>query len=212
MDGVLLDTEPLYTEATNEVLREFGKVFDWSLKIELMGRNPLESARKLLSALEVPLTAEQFLERERPILERLFETAPEMRGARELVQRLAQTGKRLAIATSSARRMFEIKSSRHAWFSAFEVVVCGDHPAVREFKPAPDIFLAAARELGVGAERCLVIEDSLAGVEAARAAGMKVVAMPDRALSDARYRDADLVVRSHGELAARLFSAAHADA
>jgi pseudouridine-5'-monophosphatase len=210
MDGVLLDTEPLYTEATNEVLREFGKVFDWSLKVELMGRNPLESARMLLTALDVPLTPEQFLARERPILERLFQSAPEMNGARHLVAALAERGYDLAIATSSSRRMFELKSARHEWFSLFSVVVCGDHPSVKALKPEPDIFISAARELGVEPGRCLVIEDSLAGVEAARRAGARVVALPDRAVDASRYAGADLVVREHAELHARLFSPARA--
>lgn len=211
MDGVLLDTEPLYTAATNEVLGEFGKVFDWSLKLELMGRNPIESARRLLTTLDVPLTPEQFLKREHPILEELFRRAPAMSGARELVSALANRNYKLAIATSSSRRLFEIKSGNHSWFSIFDAVVCGDHREVKSFKPAPDIFLVAARELGARAERCLVVEDSLAGVEAARAAGMRVVALPDPAVDSARYEAADLVVRSHDQLLRRLFGAPQAN-
>ena len=200
MDGVLLDSERLYTEATNEVLREFGKVFDWPLKIELMGRSPVESARILLERLEVPLTPAEFLERERPILERLFRNVSAMQGAPELVSALTRRGYKLGIATSSSRRTFELKRLNHDWFSMFSVVVCGDHEGVKAFKPAPDIFLAAASELGVEPARCLVVEDSLAGVEAAQSAGMRVVALPDSALDPARYAAADLVVQSHDQL------------
>jgi pseudouridine-5'-monophosphatase len=83
-------------------------------------------------------------------------------------------------------------------------VVSGDHPDVRELKPAPDIFLTAARAISGPPERCLVLEDSPAGVSAGRAAGMTVIAIPDPALPDDRFPEADLLVRSYAELRALL--------
>jgi len=98
--------------------------------------------------------------------------------------------------------LYDLKTGHLPWFGLFSAVVTGDHPEVRALKPAPDIFLAAARAIGGSPARCLVIEDSLAGVLAARAAGMSVVALPDLALPSERFRDAQLIVRSYAELRA----------
>ena len=105
------------------------------------------------------------------------------------------------MATSSEGSLFELKSSRHRdWFAIFEAVVVGDDPRVAVGKPAPDIFLVAAEELHAEPGACIVFEDSPAGVAAARAAGMQVVAIPDPAMDREPYADADLVVSSFAEL------------
>lgn len=200
LDGVLLDTEPLYTEATRRIVEPYGKVFDWSIKGEMMGRASLESARYLIAALDLPISAEEYLARRRPILEELFATAGEIPGAQALVRALHARGVPLALATSSERSLCALKIAPHGWFSLFQSVVCGDDPGVERLKPAPDIFLAAARALGAAPEQCVVFEDSLAGVEAARAANMQVIALPDPNMDRRRFENADLVVGSYDEL------------
>jgi len=196
LDGVLLDTEPLYTRATQEVVDEFGVVFDWSVKSGMIGRSDLEGARHLVRALGIPLEPEEYLRRRKPILDRMFPTAPEMRGARALVERLSARGVPQGVATSSAEYQYRLKTAHHDWFVAFASVVCGDDPRVAAPKPAPDIFLVAAKALGADPDRCLVFEDSLSGVAAARAAGMQVVALPDREVDASAFGDADWVERS----------------
>jgi len=204
LDGVLLDTEKLYTQATQAVVGEFDKHFDWALKSQMMGRDELDAARVLVRELDLPISGEEYLRRQLPIAEALFRAATEIPGAEAFVESLSERGHVLAVGTSSTRRLYEIKTGHHPWFSRFAAVISGDHPEVRELKPAPDIFLAAARAIGADPSRCLVIEDSPAGVSAARAAGMSVVAIPDAALSGDRFAHADLVVRSYGELRERL--------
>lgn len=204
LDGVLLDTEKLYTEATQAVVGEYGKVFDWSLKAQMMGRHELEGAQLLVDALGLPISAEEYLRRQSPITEELFRSAAELPGAEAFVAVLAARGHALAVGTSSTRRLYDLKTGHLPWFSAFSAVVSGDHPEVRALKPAPDIFLAAARAIAGDPARCLVLEDSLAGVQAARAAGMTVIAIPDVALPAERFEQADLVVRSYAELRERL--------
>ena len=141
LDGVLLDTEPVYTRATQEVVGPYGKVFDWSIKGDMIGRSALEGARYLVSALELPISAEDYLERRKPWLERLFAEAPEMPGARRFVEALAAQCVPLAVATSSEAYLYGLKASGREWFGHFRVVVCGDDPRIVELKPAPDIFL-----------------------------------------------------------------------
>ena len=107
----------------------------------------------------------------------------------------------LAIATSTEAPLFAIKAARHRdWLSIFRAAVCGDDPRVARSKPAPDIFLAAAQDLGAPPAECLVFEDSPFGVEAARAAGMQVIALPDPAMDRARYTNADVVVAGFAAL------------
>lgn len=204
LDGVLLDTEGLYTQATQTVVGHFGKSFDWALKSRMMGRDALEAARVLVATLELPITAEEYLRRQQPLTEVLFRTATEIPGAQAFVTSLSERGHVLAVGTSSTLDHFQLKTGHHAWFSLFSAVVSGDHPEVRQLKPAPDIFLAAARAIGAEPSGCLVVEDSPAGVSAARAAGMTVVAIPDSALPDARFGEAHLIVRSYAELRERL--------
>jgi pseudouridine-5'-monophosphatase len=181
LDGVLLDTERLYTEATQAIVGRFGKTFTWAIKRDAMGRDAHVSARIVLERLGVPLTSDEFLAERGPLLEALVARCQAMDGAETFVRALVARGVPVAVATSSERRLYELKVRSHPWFDLFGVVVCGDDPRVSAKKPAPDIFLVAARDLGAEPRRCLVFEDSLAGVEAALAAGMRVVALPDAA-------------------------------
>jgi pseudouridine-5'-monophosphatase len=197
MDGVLLDTERLYTEATRAVVARHGKTYDWGLKAQLMGRPALEAAQRLVTALGLPLTPEEYLRESWTLLETLLPTADAMPGAVELTDALERCGVLQAVASSSPRHLFDLKTRRHRdWFARFSVIVLGDDPRVVRGKPAPDIFLVAAAELGAAPAACVVIEDSPAGIAAARAAGMQVVAVPDPALDPAGFSDADLIIPS----------------
>jgi pseudouridine-5'-monophosphatase len=197
MDGVLLDTERLYTEATQQIVGRFGKTFDWSVKGNMIGRPAGDSARYLVDVLGLPISPEEYL-REREVLFRtLMPTAEAMPGARALTAALRARSVPVAVATSSARPVYELKTTHHRpWFAGFDVVVTGDDPRVARGKPAPDIYLLAAHELGVAPARCVAVEDAPAGVDAARAAGMRVVAVPDPALGRERVAHADLVLET----------------
>jgi pseudouridine-5'-monophosphatase len=106
----------------------------------------------------------------------------------------------MAVATSSHRDQYEVKVGSHPWFESFQAIVCGDDPELGRLKPAPDIFLLAAARLVAAPESCLVVEDSPAGVEAARAAGMQVVAVPDPHVGPEPMAAADLVAAGMVEL------------
>ncbi|MFM8412847.1 MAG: HAD-IA family hydrolase [Alphaproteobacteria bacterium] len=197
MDGVLLDTERFYTEATQQIVGRFGHVFDWSLKSNMVGRPAIESARYLVDALRLPMSPEDYLSERESMLERLMPEADAMPGARELTVALASARVPQAVATSSHARFFDLKTSRHRdWFRTFTAIVLGDDPRVARGKPEPDIFLVAASDLGVAPAECVVVEDSPAGVQAARAAGMQVVGVPYPGLDPGKLADADLVLSS----------------
>ncbi len=196
MDGVLLDTERFYTQVTQEIVGRYGKTFDWSVKGNMIGRKALDSARYLVETLELPIAPEEYLREREAGLAALMPTAEALPGARELTTALLVRGVPQALATSSSRAMFELKTRRHAqWFAGvFWVVITGDDPRLHRGKPAPDIFLLAAQDLGADPATCVVFEDAPAGVEAARAAGMQVIAVPDAAMDRTRYAAADLVL------------------
>lgn len=191
MDGLLLDTESIYTAVTQQVVGRFGKVFDWSVKANMIGRDSRESSRYLVEALELPISAEEYLVERDGLLREAFPRAEAMPGAERLVRRLSAAGIPIAVATSSHLDLFELKTRRHRhWFSLFDTVVTGDHPQVTRAKPAPDIFLVAAANLGGEPARTLVFEDAPSGLAAGNSAGMRVIAVPDPNMDRARYAGA----------------------
>jgi len=197
MDGLLLDTEPFYTEVTQAIVGRYGRTFEWSLKSRMMGKRAADSARILVDALQLPITPEDYLRERDSMLASLFPKSQALPGARRLTAHLARHGIPQAVASSSHRRDFELKITRHReWFACFQCVVLGDDPEVKRGKPAPDIFLAAADRIGAVPSLCLVMEDAPSGVEAARAAGMPVVAVPNPAMSIDAYRDATQILSS----------------
>ncbi len=200
VDGLLLDTERFYTEAYQTIAARYGKVFDWTIKSRTVGRRAEDSARLIIEHLNLPLTVPQWLEMRKGLLEQLFPNSEPLPGAVRLTRHLKQSGVPQAVATSSDRRYFNLKTSRHReWFAIFDLVVSGEDPEVKHGKPAPDIFLVAAERLAANPSSCLVFEDAPSGVKAARAAGMSVVAVPDPNLDTGAFSGADEILRSLGE-------------
>ncbi|MBZ5496693.1 MAG: HAD-IA family hydrolase [Acidobacteriia bacterium] len=200
MDGLLLNTEPFYTKASQLIAARYGKVFDWSVKSRMIGQRAADSARIFTEALGLPMTPAEYLLARQAVLEELFPQAEPMPGAIRLTEHLHQHGVLQAVATSSDQRHFGLKTSRHQrWFGIFDCIVIGDDPAVCEGKPAPDIFLITAERLRISPSACLVFEDSPVGVEAARAAGMSVIAVPDPHLKPEIFQAADQVLRNLNE-------------
>lgn len=192
MDGILLATEIIYTEATQEIVGRFGKTFDWSIKSQMVGRPSIDSARYLVETLQLPISPEEYLSEREVVFQTRMPRAEPMPGAIELVRALSRRNVPMAVATSSHRDMFALKTQRHGeWFELFDQIILGDDPRIERGKPAPDIFLLAASELGAAPETCVVFEDAPAGVDAALAAGMMVVGVPDPGL------DPDLLANAH---------------
>lgn len=197
MDGLLLNTEILYTEVTQIVVGRFGKTFDWNTKANMIGRPARDSAQYLVTALELPITAEQYLEDRNELLEQRFPHCTAMPGAEQLVRSLHQYGVPQGLATSSGQRLFSLKTQKHtSWFDLFDCIVTFDDPEVIHGKPAPDIFLTAAKRLGADPRHCLVFEDAPSGTRAAMAAGMAVIAVPDPNLDTALFQGAHQILDS----------------
>ncbi|KAI8054951.1 HAD-like domain-containing protein [Gilbertella persicaria] len=183
MDGLLLDTERVYTEVTQQILDKYadGVKFTWEVKSKLMGRNGDESAAMVVDTYQLPMTTQEYLAMTSIIQEDLFPHVKLLPGVEKLVRHLKAHNIPIAVATSSTRAKFELKTSLNKEiFTLFDVIVCGDDPEIKRGKPSPDLFLAAQKKLGHPAsENCLVFEDAVNGVQAALNASMHVVWIPD---------------------------------
>ena len=178
MDGVLVDSEPLHFATTNSVLGRRGASIDRAFYDSRLGMPEVDFFRDVVAHLglrDVP----EALARER-IRESLAVLAGEdllpTDGALECLLLLRADGRRLGLATSAARAQMELIVERFALRSVLSALVSVEE--VARGKPEPDLFLEAARRLAVEPRDCLVVEDAVHGVRAARAAGMAVLALP----------------------------------
>lgn len=196
-DGLLLDTERLHCEVNTVIASRYGKTFTDEVHHAMIGRPAEVSSQAIVDMLALPLSAQDYLEERDRIITGLYESCAPLPGAKDLTLQLHQRGIPQAIATSSATPRFRKKMARHQdWLPLFDCIVTGDDPEIQQGKPAPDIFLITARRLGVAPEHCLVFEDSLAGVTAAKAAGMTVVAVPGPTMDPDEFHEADSVIPS----------------
>jgi mannitol-1-/sugar-/sorbitol-6-/2-deoxyglucose-6-phosphatase len=199
MDGLLIDTEPVWRTAEKEVFAELGVELSQADLLDTTGVRVDEMAAAFLSRRPPsgPSPA-RVAERVTDVVIAYVGRAGEpMPGVPEAIALFERSGLRLAIASSSPERLIDAVCAR---LKLDIDIRCSalDEP---RGKPAPDVYLAAARRLRLTPARCLAVEDSPAGVVAAKDAGMTCVAVPDPLLTgDPRYRRADLVLPSLTEL------------
>ena len=178
LDGLLLDTEPLHSQAWLQAAEAFGLNLRHEQLLALRGRRRLDCAEQVrqwmaASGLAAP-TVEALLAVRQPIAEALLPLATPMPGAMELIAACQQHAIPMAMVTSSSRSAVALKEAPHPWLAAISARVHGDDPELVAGKPAPDPYLLAARRLAVDASLCWAFEDSPAGAQAATAAGCRV--------------------------------------
>jgi beta-phosphoglucomutase-like phosphatase (HAD superfamily) len=177
MDGLMVDSEPLWHEVECEVARRHGGCWTEALSHECIGTGLPHTVELMRERLGLGLEiAPGVSELGSTFIDRVRELAL-MPGCRELLD-AARGRLPLGLASSSTAELIAAVLDRFELGSHFGAVVSGS--SVARAKPAPDIFLRAAELLGVPPTSCLVLEDSAAGVAAGRAAGMRVIAVPER--------------------------------
>ncbi|AMB41741.1 HAD family phosphatase [Paenarthrobacter ureafaciens] len=173
-DGLLMDTESLWTQTQEIVCAQLGIALDQDLRHRLVGL-PASRIGPLMAecaGAEPATVIKQLLDVNEDLVQK---HGRPMRGARELVEAMSAKVP-LAVASNSARRILDVAMAQSTFSRHLAATVSAEQVALP--KPAPDVYLAAAEALGVSAEECLAFEDSEAGAKAAVAAGMKVIAVP----------------------------------
>jgi HAD superfamily hydrolase (TIGR01509 family) len=200
LDGVLLRSEEVWDAVRERYVRERGGRYDEEVQRAMMGMSAPEWSRFLHEEAGVPEGADEINgEVVRRMLEAYRRELPLLPGAVEAVRRTAAAFP-LALASSSNREVFESVLEIAGLADCFRATVSSEE--VERGKPAPDVYLEAARRLGVAPERCAAVEDSHAGIRSAHAAGMRVVAIPNAAYppDDEALELADAVVGSLDQL------------
>ena len=204
LDGVLLDSEQLWNEVREELVRERRGRWHDRAQADMMGMSSPEWSRYMhdrLGLAEPPdeIAAEVVQRMEARYRERL----PLIRGAREAVERLAARWP-LGLASSSNRELIDLSLELSGLARSFRATVSSEEGG--RGKPAPDVYLEAARRLAIGPRGCVAIEDSRNGILSARAAAMLVVAIPNHVFPpDAgTLEQADLVLQKLEELSAEI--------
>jgi HAD superfamily hydrolase (TIGR01509 family) len=200
LDGLLLDTEQLWDEVRAQVTRELGGRWHERAQREMMGMSSTEWSRYMhdelgLSESPTELNAEVV----RRLQDRYRERLPLLDGAVAAVDRLARRWP-LGLASSSNRELIDLALELGELAHFFKATVSSEE--VAHGKPAPDVYLEAAHRLGVAPKRCAAVEDSHNGIRSAKAAGMRVVAIPNPHFppDEAAVALADVVLASLGEL------------
>ncbi len=193
-DGVLADTEGLQYQGWLEALKPFSTtVPKQEYNRNYAGKTGSIIEKEIISKYSLEIPAGKLLRQKEEWLMHWLRTneVPLMPYAREAIEHFAIKGIRLAVASGGPREEVELKLRKMKIFSMFDVIATRDD--VRRGKPSPDIYVFAAKRLGVKPEDCIVFEDTQYGVEAAKGAGMKCIAVPTEYSAMQDFSKADAV-------------------
>ena len=203
LDGVLADSEPWWNQIDAKLLAEYGVSYRGEYHRNVLGVSYRLAVEFYKNAFHISASVEELMRRRGEIATDFFANRVDLfPSAKTTLEQLREMKLPLAVATSSVSASARPLLDRTGIRSLFSVVVTGDE--VQQGKPHPDIYLRAAKKLGISPEACLVIEDSLAGIAAGKAANMRVAAIPDRRFVDPREyeKEANYVLGSLSEIPA----------
>jgi HAD superfamily hydrolase (TIGR01509 family) len=178
LDGVLLDSETAWVEVKKEFTEESGGHWKEGARLDMLGMSSIEWSQYMHDELGVPVPPETISAKVADRLaQRYRQRLPLLPGAVEAVRSLAREWP-LAVASSSNRNVIDLVVEKARLADAFAATVSSEE--VERGKPAPDVYLEAARRLGVDPSACVAIEDSTNGIRSAHSAEMAVIAVPNR--------------------------------
>src|SRR5437867_559524 len=188
LDSVLADSEPWWNKIDAKLLAEYGVDYHGEYHREVLGVSYRLAVEFYKTKFGISVPTEELVKRRGEIATEFFANRVGLfPNAKRVLEELRQMKLKLAVATSSVGASARPFLDRHWIAQFFDVIITGDE--IERGKPEPDIYMCAAEKLGVVADDCLVIEDSLSGIAAAKAAHMRVAAIPDRRFVDPREYD-----------------------
>lgn len=196
LDGLLVDSEPCWDRVRQKMAAEYGQTWTNEDQRHVMGVSTATWANYMIEQLGLKMTRQEVIERiVGDMLAVYHEHIPFLPGAVQAVH-LAASHYPTGLASGSERSLIEAVVQNPAMQGKFEAVVCTDD--LPRGKPAPDVYLETARQLGVAPQLSLCVEDSSNGILAGKAAGMKVIAVPDGRFNpnQAVIQQADVVLGS----------------
>lgn len=211
MDGLLLNTEYLYTKLMQQTIEAFGSTGRYTdeIKVTMMGFHSSEIAKRNIELFQLNVTPEEYLQKHEQLVEEIMPMAVLLPGVERLLRHLHKHNIPTALATSSSKQSYDIKATKHAdLFDLFDHKVFGSSdPEVVHGKPSPDIFIVAARRFQdqPDPKQCLVFEDAPNGVRAAIAANCQCVMVPEDYITDDKREEATLVLNSLEDFRPELF-------
>lgn len=193
MDGVIVDTEPIYGRVEKEMFSDLGLDIPDDEYSTFVGTSSRDTWNLLREKYKISLSVDELCKIEADNYVDALKTCGEailVPGVKELIQELYNNGVKIALATSSVRNIADIVLKTFRLEGYFQAVVGGDE--VERSKPSPDLYMTAVRRLSIEPEHCIAIEDSKNGVRAAKAAGLKCVAFrnPNSGSQDISCADA----------------------
>ena len=203
LDGVLADSEPWWNRIDAKLLAEHGVSYGGEYHRNVLGVSYRLAVEFYKNAFHISAPVEELMQRRGEIATDFFANQVSLfPSAKTTLEQLCEMKLQLAVATSSVSASARPLLKRTGIRSLFSVVITGDE--VQQGKPHPDIYLRAAEQLGISPEAGLVIEDSLAGIAAGKAANMRVAAIPDRRFVDPREyeKEANYVLGGLSEIPA----------
>ncbi len=194
MDGTMIESESLWKVVNAELGTRYGVVFDDIVRVQMMGRKDSECLAVFKEYFHLDASVDALVQERRQILLSDISAITVKDGLFELLDLFDKLGIPKAVATSSFTEFTKLVLEKFRIAERFDVVVTGDE--VVHGKPHPEIFLETARRISVPPADCLVLEDAQNGVEAALAAGMKVIAIPHQHTNLHDYSKATRVLDS----------------
>ena len=202
-DGLILDTETADVRAWSDIYAEYGFTFpleSWAQIIGGTGAASFDAAVHLQTLLGDPLDLEALQARQNHISHSFVFQQPVLPGVMDYLHTAKRLGLKLAIASSSPHSWVDTHARRLGIFDYFDKVICADDVGAGRTKPNPDLFLLALDRLQVRKKEAIVFEDSPNGVQAAKRAGIFVVAVPNSVTSQLSIENANLILRSLADL------------
>lgn len=201
MDGVILDSEPIYYQIEKNFFKDLGIYISDEEYHSFVGLSMNEMWRRIKNSYNLKEEIEALVKSNNKVVFQHFANSENLQPTpflEQFIQNLCKKNIRLAVASSSSKKLIEVILKKLILKKYFKICVSGNE--VKNGKPAPDVFLHTANLMKVNPEECLVIEDSTNGVKAAKSAGMRCVGFQNLNSGNQDLSAADMIISSFSGL------------